>query len=165
VDSGGKSSDSTNDGSLGELLTTKNISSDSIHNSSRSSNSAPRYHYYGLASTQSQAQSHDDLPDNEHSQKENFDSSGSSGENRTGVASSVGPRPAASHASSSSKVPNKESMPHGVQSSHQAIGIKVGFAQRIPYFLSSDFDSISSPKQPRQRQQRSRPPEPLPRTI
>jgi|ERR1700722_3685837 len=142
---GGKSIDT--DPSLSDLVIPKIVSPESSHDSARNSGSAPRYHYYGLAQTQSQQ--HDDCADNEHSQKENF-------------GSSIGSRSTPSNAPSS-KSPIKEQTTPGGQLNHtlpRAAGIKVRCCIEH-YWLFHLSKGHFSLRRAQRRRQRISPPEPL----
>lgn len=72
-----------------ELSASKEFSSDS-HSSSRNSIIAPRYHYHGLAETQTQGADEDDEVD-ESSQKENLNNPNRNRDGRTPPVQAVKP--------------------------------------------------------------------------
>jgi hypothetical protein len=91
-----------------DLNVSNDFSSDS--HTSRNSNSAPRYHFHGLAATQTQTQ-HEESGENEGSQKENISTMNTSGENKQSSSTPFHPRSTSPHASSS-KNSAKEQPPH-----------------------------------------------------
>jgi hypothetical protein len=110
--------------------TTKKTPNDSLTSSRLDSSSAPRYHFHGLAATQTQTQHYnDDDGTNEGSQKENINATSTAGEARTTVI----PRLGSPQASSSKNIPTK--VPHVEQSSHspsRATAKKVGAISTSP---------------------------------
>jgi hypothetical protein len=98
-----------------DLTTPKDTSLDSPD-----SNLAPRYHYHGLAATQSPSQPYDSFEDSQGSQKENIGTPNTSGETRQ-IALPSNVLRHSSHAAAPLEIGNKEPSPPVGQLSHPSM--------------------------------------------